>query len=133
MNGKSLGASRGPVAVAGGALVVATFLPWAQTAGGGPSAWAVEPGLATLCVLAGLAALAGAATDGQVGVFRPDVSSSGAADLLNVATMVAVGAFVLFGATDVGAGAYLALASAVVAAFASADWRVLSGAPLFPR
>ena len=133
MERKSLGSLRGVVGAAGAALVVSVFLPWADADGGTASAWGAEPALAVLCVFAGIAALAGAATDGQIGIFRPDVSSSGAADLLNVATMLAVGAFVLFDDTAGEAGGYLALASATVAAFASADWRVLSGAPLFPR
>lgn len=133
MQGKSLGALRGVVGAAGAVLVVSAFLPWVDAAGASASAWNAEPALAVLCVFAGIAALAGAATDGQVGIFRPDVSSSGAADLLNVATMLAVGAFVLFDDAAGETGAYLALASAVVAAFASADWRVLRGAPVFPR
>ena len=129
MDRKALGAARVPVGIAGLALIVAAFLPWAD----GASAWDLEPGIAVLCVLAGAAALVGAATDGQIGVFRPDVSSSGAADLLNVAAMLTVGAFLLFDGGSAEAGAYLALASAVVAACGSADWRPLKGAPLFPR
>jgi Na+/melibiose symporter-like transporter len=133
MERKELGAMRGIVAAAGAALIVSVFLPWADAAGESATAWDAEPGIAVLCVLAGAAALLGSATNGQIGVFRPDVSSSAAADLLNVATTAAVGAFVLFGDASPAAGAYLALASAAVAACASADWRVLRGAPLFPR
>jgi hypothetical protein len=133
MQGKPLGALRRVVAAAGVALIASVFLPWADGAGASSTGWDVAPGIAALCVLAGGAALLGAATNGQIGVFRPDVSSSAAADLLNVATTVAVGAFVLFDDASPAAGAYLALASAAVAACASADWRVLRGAPLFPR
>jgi len=129
MDRKALGAARGPVAIAGAALLVSVFLPWAD----GASAWDLEPGIAVICALAGLAALVGAATDGQIGLFRPDVSSSAAADLLNVAATCSVGAFVAFDGGDLAAGAYLALASAAVAACGSADWRPLRGAPLFPR
>ena len=132
MERKSLGAMRGIVGAVGVALIVSVFLPWAD----GSTAWQLEPGIAVLCLLAGAASLVGAATDGQIGLFRPDVSSSAAADLLNVAATLAVGAFLLFGLPDgsgAGTGAYLALASAAIAACGSADWRVLRGAPLFPR
>ena len=129
MDRKALGPMRTVVGGAGLALVVAPFLPWAD----GQSAWDLEPAIAVVCLLAGAAALAAAATDGQVGFFRPDVSSSGAADLLNVAAMAAVAVFVLFDGAGPEAGAYLALASAAVAACGSADWRPLRGAPLFPR
>jgi Na+/melibiose symporter-like transporter len=133
MERKALGAMRGIVAAAGVALIVSVFLPWADANGESATAWDLEPGIAVLCVLAGVAALVGAATDGQIGLFRPDVSSSAAADLLNVAATATVAAFVLFDAASPAAGAYLALASAAVAACGSADWRVLRGAPLFPR
>jgi hypothetical protein len=133
MERKALGAMRVIVAAAGVALLVSVFLPWADVAEGGSSAWDLEPAIAVLCVLAGGAALLAAATDGQIGVFRPDVSSSAAADLLNVAATAAVAAFVLFDDAGPAAGAYLALASAAVAACGSADWRVLRGAPVFPR
>jgi Na+/melibiose symporter-like transporter len=133
MERKALGAMRGIVAAAGAALIVSVFLPWADTTGESTTAWDLEPGIAVLCVLAGAAALVGAATNGQIGLFRPDVSSSAAADLLNVAATATVAAFVLFDPASPAAGAYLALASAAVAACGSADWRVLRGAPLFPR
>ena len=133
MERKALGPMRGIVAAAGAALIVSVFLPWADAAEGGTTAWDLEPAIAVLCLLAGAVALIGAATDGQIGLFRPDVSSSAAADLLNVAATAAVAAFVLFDDASPAAGAYLALASAAVAACGSADWRVLRGAPLFPR
>ena len=131
MERKALGWARGFVGAAGVALVVAVFLPWTDG-----TAWAAEAAIAALCVLAGFAALVGAATDGQIGFFRPDLSSSAAADVLNVAATLAVGVYLLFGlpeGTSAGVGAHLALASAAVAACGSADWRVLRGAPLFPR
>ena len=129
MDRKALGPMRAVVGAAGLALIVAVFLPWSE----GETAWALEPAIAMVCLLAGAAALVGAATNGQVGLFRPDVSSSAAADLLNVAATAAVVAFVLFDDAAPEAGAYLALASAAVAACGSADWRPLKGAPLFPR
>ena len=129
MDRKALGPMRAVVGVAGVALMVAVFLPWAE----GETAWDLEPAIAVLCLLAGAAALVGAATDGQIGLFRPDVSSSAAADLLNVAATAVIATFVLFDDASPAAGAYLALASAAVAACGSADWRPLRGAPLFPR
>lgn len=136
MNAKTLGAIRPVAAATGTALVASIFLPWADRAGSGQSVWDLEPGLGVLGLLAGLIGIAAAATDGRIGIFRPDVSTSGAADLFGVASAIAVGAFLAFGIPS-GAGpeigAFVALAAATVQAFACADWRVLRGAPAFPR
>ena len=136
MDAKTLGAIRPVAAVTGAVLIASLFFPWAEGAGSGQSVWDVEAGVGALALLAGLIGIAAAAMNGRVGVFRPDVSSSGAADLFGVGTSVAVGAFLLFGlpsGAGVGAGALLALGAAAVQAFACADWRVLRGAPAFPR
>jgi hypothetical protein len=132
MNAKELGAGR-PVAAIGGAILIASlFLPWTS---GSPSesVWGLNAGIAILALSAGVIALIAAATNGQVGLFRPDVSMSGGADLFNVATAVAVGAFLLFDLADPGVGAFVALVAATITACACADWRPLKGAPVFPR
>ena len=136
MERKDLGAARGFVGIAALALIVSVFLPWTDAAGGNSTAWELNAAVAVLCLFAGALGLVAAITDGRIGLFRPDVSSSGAADIVNVATTIVVATFILAdlpSGTGPALGAYLALASAVVVACGSADWRVLRGAPLFPR
>lgn len=136
MDRKKLGASRPLVGVAGAALIASVFLPWSEHGGTSASVWELWTGVGALALLTGGTALFAAATDGGIGFFRPDVSASGAADLLGVATTLAVAALTLFdvfeGASP-GSGAYVALASAALTACLCADWRPLRGAPLFPR
>jgi hypothetical protein len=131
MSGKSPGWLRVMVGVAGTALSLSAFFTWT----GALSGWSLNAGIAALCALSGLAAILGASTDGRIGVFRPDVSSIAAADLLNVATTLVVAAYLFadLGTDAAGFGVWLALVSAAVAACGSADWRVLKGAPVFPR
>lgn len=136
MEFRSLGWSRPLVAAGGAALVASTFLPWVDQGGEASSAWDAEPGLALLVIGTGIVALIAAATDGRLGLFRPDVSIVGAADLFSVAATLVVATFVLAGlpsGADAGAGAFIAIGAAAVTACACADWRPLRGAPLFPR
>lgn len=133
---RSLGAMRPVVAVGGAALVASAFMTWAETAGRGESALSDQTGLAILALFTGAVALLAAATDGRIGLFRPDVSVGGAADVLSVATAAAIGAFLLAGlpeGAEASAGAFVAIIAATVTACACADWRVLRGAPVFPR
>jgi peptidoglycan/LPS O-acetylase OafA/YrhL len=133
MSAKSLGKGRPVVAAGGLILMVSLFLPWSSGEAASETAWQVNAGVAVLALGAGVIALAAAATNGRMGLFRPDVSMSGGADLFCVATTIAVGAVVLFDLADPGPGAIVALLAAAVTACVCADWRPLKGAPLFPR
>lgn len=119
---------RAAIGLAAGVLVVSPFLTWE----GDASAWDTTPAVALLALMTGLIALGAAATGGAVGLFRPDVSMRGAADMLGVATGIVLGYLVLFDLPSPEAGAFVALGSAWAVAFTCADWRVLKGAPAFP-
>jgi hypothetical protein len=121
------------VGVAGAALAISGFLPWSESAGEQSAGWDVASGPAALAVLAGVVAVAAAATGGRFGLFRPDVSLRGGADLLGVASSTVLACVVLFdlpGAT--GYGALVALVAAIAVVMLSGDYRVLRGAPAFP-
>jgi dolichol kinase len=85
-----------------------------------------------LALFAGLVAIAAAVTGGRIGLFRPDVSFRGAADVLGVASSVVLACVVLFDLADVAYGAFVALVAAVAVMGLSGDYRVLRGAPSFP-
>jgi hypothetical protein len=120
--------------VAGVVLALSGFLPWSEAGGESTAGWDVASGPAALALLAGLVAVAAAATGGRIGFFRPDVSLRGAADLLGVASITVLACVVAFDLPgDPASGAFGALASAVGVMAFSGDYRVLRGAPAFPR
>lgn len=114
--------------IGGVALIASLFLPWAD----GTTGWELLSGADLLFAIAGLFALATALTGGQIGFFRPDMSLSGAADLLGVVSSVALGWLILGESAD-AAGVYVALAAAVAVFSGAGDYATLRGAPLFPR
>ena len=122
---------------AGGALLLlALFLPWAKAGGESASGWELSTTTDVYLLIAALVAILAAATGGHIGLFRPDVSLMGAADILNVIASVLVAWLLFFDfpdGLDKGIGAWLALLGAIVAACGAADWRPLKGAPVFPR
>ncbi|HEU0192526.1 MAG TPA: hypothetical protein VFR17_14855 [Mycobacterium sp.] len=119
--------------LAGASMIVALFLPWTDAHGAGWDLWRVS---FPLCVTVALCALATAATGGHVGLMRPDVSIIGAADVFGVITTVTLALLLAYDFPQHPGrqpGLILALISAAVVAFASADYRPLRGAPLFSR
>jgi hypothetical protein len=121
------------VGIAGAALALSGFLPWSESAGADAAGWDVASGPAALGLLAGLVAVAAAATGGRIGLFRPDVSMRGAADVLGVASSTVLACVVLFDLPgDPDYGAFVALIAAVAVMGLSGDYRVLRGAPAFP-
>ena len=122
---------------AGGALLlVSLFLPWAKAGGESATGWEMSTTTDVYLLIAALVAIVAAVTGGHVGLFRPDVSLMGAADLLNVTASVLLVWLLFFDfpdGLDREAGAFLALAGAAIAACGAADWRPLKGAPMFPR
>jgi hypothetical protein len=127
---------RGPLRLligGGGALLIgALFMPWAS----GRSGWELLTTFDVFLLIVGIVALAAAITGGRIGLFRPDVSLNGAADVLSVIATVLIAWLAIFdfpaGATR-GAGVFVALAASMAIAGAAGDYRVLRGQPTFPR
>jgi hypothetical protein len=130
------GITRVVAGVSGAGLLIAPFLPWAESGDSLATGWQMSSGFSVLAILAGLVAIAAAATGGRIGFFRPDVSLKGAGDLFGVTT-TAVVACVMFLDMPAGAapayGAVIALAGAIAVATVCGDYSVLRGAPAFPR
>lgn len=118
---------------AGGAVLVGSlFLPW----GDGRSGWELLTTADVFFLIAGLVALAAAATGGRIGVFRPDVSLNGAADVLSLVAIALTASLAIFDfPAEAGreAGVFVALAASIAIAAAAGDYRVVRGAPLFAR
>jgi len=117
----------------GGALLIGSlFMPWAR----GRSGWELLTTADVFFLIVGIVALAAAITGGRFGLFRPEVSLNGAADLLSVVAIVLIAWFAIFdfpaGASR-GAGVFVALAASMAIAGAAGDYRVLRGASWFPR
>jgi drug/metabolite transporter (DMT)-like permease len=87
-------------------------------------------------LIVGLVAIAAALTWGRYGLFRPDLSMNGAADLLGLVATILLVWLILFdfpsGASR-EVGVFLALVAAIAIAGGVGDYRTLRGAPLFPR
>jgi len=120
----------------GGALLIVSLLPWADGAGGDRSGWELWTMADVFLLIVGLAAIGTALTGGHFGLFRPDLSLRGAADLLGVVATVLLAWLLIFdfpkGASR-EIGVFLALIGAMAVAGGAGDYRVLRGAPLFPR
>lgn len=124
------------VSGAGGAvLLIAPFLPWADAAGSSTAGWDTASATCVLLCIAGAMAIVAATTGGRVGFFRPDLSLNGAADLLGIVSTVVVAwqLFDLPGDASPAWGIFVALAGAVTVMGACGDYRLLRGAPAFPR
>ena len=122
---------------AGGALLIASlFLPWAGTGGGSQTGFELLALGDIFLLIAGLVAIAAALTWGRYGLFRPDLSLNGAADLLGLAATILLAWLILFdfptGASR-EVGVFLALLAAIAVAGGAGDYSTLRGAPLFPR
>ncbi len=117
----------------GGALLIGSlFMPWT----GGRSGWELLTTADVFLLIAGTVALAAAITGGRVGLFRPDVSLNGAADLFGVIAIVLIAWFALFdfpAGVSRGAGAFVALVASIAISGAAGNYGVLRGAPWFPR
>lgn len=130
---------RGPgqlIAGAGGVLlIVSLFLPWASARGMDRSGWELWTMADVFLLIVGLVAIGLALTGGHFGLFRPDLSLSGAADLLGVVATILIAWLLIFDFPD-GAGREIgvvrALVGAMVVAGGAGDYSTLRGAPLFP-
>jgi hypothetical protein len=116
-------------------LIVSLFMPWASAADVHRSGWELWTMADVFLVICGVVAITAAITGGRFGVFRPDMSLNGAADLLGVVATILLAWLVLFDFPQ-GAGreigVYVALVSAIAVMSGAGDYSTLHGAPLFP-
>jgi uncharacterized membrane protein YidH (DUF202 family) len=135
-SGTDRGRERLFIGVGGILLVVSLFLPWASADGAERSGFELWTMADVFLLIAGLVAVAAAVTGGRIGVFRPDVSLNGAADLLAVIASVLLAWLIIFdfpSGADREIGVFLALVGAMAAAGGAGDYSTLRGAPVFPR
>ena len=125
------------IAGAGGVLlIVSLFLPWAEKGGVSRSGWELWTMADVFLLIVGLVAIGMALTGGRFGLFRPDLSLSGAADLLGVVATVLLAWLVIFDFPEGASreiGVFLALIGAMAVAGGAGDYATLRGAPLFPK
>jgi hypothetical protein len=120
----------------GALLIVSLFLPWAGGGAEDLSGWELWTMADVFLLITGLMAIAMALTGGRVGVFRPDLSLSAAADLLGLVATVLLAWLVIFDFPDGASreiGVFLALIGAIAVAAGAGDYAPLRGAPWFPK
>lgn len=117
------------IAGAGGVLLIASlFLPWADSQGASQSGWEFSTTSDVFFLIVGLVAIAAAITGGRLGLFRPDVSVNGAADLLGVVATLLLAWLLIFdfpAGADPAIGAFLALIAAIAIMSGAGDYSVL--------
>lgn len=122
---------------AGGVLlIVSLFLPWVGAGEMHRAGFELLTIGDVFLLIVGLVAIAAALTWGRYGLFRPDLSMNGAADLLGLVATILLAWLILFdfpsGASR-EVGVFLALVGAIAIAGGAGDYSTLRGAPLFPR
>jgi hypothetical protein len=120
--------------IGGGGVVLigSLFMPWA----GGRSGWEFLTATDVFFLIVGIVAVAAATTGGEIGLFRPDVSLNGMADLFSLVASALIAWLLIFefpAAASRGVGVFVALGASVAIASAAGDYRVLHGASWFPR
>ena len=136
MNSTKYGLGQLVCGTGGALLIVSLFLPWAGAEDADLSGWELWTMADVYLLIVGLAAIAAALTGGRVGVFRPDVSLIGAADLLGVVATLLLAWLLIFDFPEGASreiGVFLALIGAMAVAGGAGDYATLRGAPLFPR
>ncbi len=122
--------------VGGVLLIVSLFLPWANAEGVDRTGFELFMVGDVLLLIVGLVAIAAALTWGRFGLFRPDLSLNGAADLLGVISTILLVWLIFFDfphGEGREIGAFLALLATTAIAAGTGDYRVLRGASVFPR
>jgi hypothetical protein len=136
MTEKKLGPGQLITGAGGVLLIVSLFLPWAGAGERSRTGFELLTMGDVFLLIVGVVAIAAALMWGRYGVFRPDLSLNGAADLLGVVATVLLVWLILF---DFPAGAsrevgvFVALVAAIAIAGGVGDYSTLRGAPLFPR
>lgn len=122
---------------AGGTLlIVSLFLPWAVAGETHLTGFELLTTGDVLLLIVGLVAIVAALTWGRYGLFRPDLSMNGAADLLGLVATILLAWLILFdfpSGANREVGVFLALVAAIAIAGGVGDYRPLRGAPLFPH
>jgi hypothetical protein len=121
--------------VGGIGLLGSLLLPWVSVNGDEQTGIGFLAGTDALLLATAIVAIAAAVTGGRIGVFRRDVSLNGAADLLSLASALAIAWLLLFdlpAEAGTEAGALVALAAALLIACAAGDYGVFRGEPVFP-
>jgi hypothetical protein len=122
---------------AGGVLLILSlFLPWTGAGKAHRNGFQLLAGGDVFLLIVGVVAIATALTWKRYGLFRPDLSLNGAADLLGLVATIALVWLILFdfpSGFSRGVGVFLALAAAVAITGGTGDYATLSGAPWFPR
>jgi hypothetical protein len=122
--------------IGGALLIVSLFLPWAGAGGVDRNGWELWTMADVFLLIVGLTAIGMALTGGRFGLFRPDLSLRGAADLLGVVSTVLLAWLIIFDFPDGASreiGVFLALIGAMAVAGGAGDYATLRGAPLFPK
>jgi hypothetical protein len=136
MTEKRLNPGRLITGAGGVLLIVSLFLPWAGARGTSQTGFELLTMGDVLLLIVGLVAIVAALTWGRYGLFRPDLSLNGAADLLGLVATILLVWLILFN-FPTGAsrevGVFLALAAAIAITGGIGDYSTLRGAPLFPR
>lgn len=122
---------------AGGVLlIVSLFLPWAGAGGTDRTGFELLTIGDVFLLIAGLVAITAAITWERYGLFRPDLSMNGAADLLGLVATILLVWLILFdfpAGSSREVGVFLASVAAIAIACGAGDYSTLRGAPLFPR
>jgi hypothetical protein len=122
---------------AGGVLlIVSLFLPWAGAEETHQTGFELLTIGDVFLLIVGLVAIAAALTWERYGLFRPDLSLNGAADLLGVVATILLVWLTIFdfpSGDSRETGVFLGLAAAIAIACGVGDYSTLRGAPLFPR
>jgi hypothetical protein len=117
-------------------LIVSLFLPWAGVGKAHRNGFQLLTGGDAFLLIVGVVAIATALTWKRYGLFRPDLSMNGAADLLGLVATILLAWTILFDFPS-GAGrevgVFLALVAAIAITGGSGDYDTLRGAPWFPR
>jgi hypothetical protein len=120
----------------GALLIVSLFLPWASAGDVDLSGWELWTMADVLLLIVGVVAIGAAITGGRFGLFRPDMSLNGAADLLGLVATALLAWLLLFDFLSGASreiGAFMALIGAMAFAGGAGDYATLRGAPLFPK
>ncbi len=129
------GALRLLAGLGGVTIIGSLFMPWAEVAGTSRTGWELWTTADVFLLLTAVCAIAAAVTGGRFGLFRPDLSLIGAADLLGVVSallLVWLLGFDFPPGAEREPGAFVALLGAVAVFSGAGDYSTFRGAPLFP-
>jgi uncharacterized membrane protein YuzA (DUF378 family) len=136
MTKKKPGPAQLIVGTGGVLLIVSLFLPWVGAEATDQTGFELLTMGDVFLLIVALVAIGAALTWGRFGLFRPDLSLTGAADLLGVVATISVVWLILFDFPSGASreiGVFLALVATIAIACGAGDYSTLRGAPLLPR